>query len=132
VANSVTPFLMFEKGAEEAMKLYISLFTRSEVLAIERYGPEGPGAEGSVKRADFTLAGQRVICIDSPVKHQFGFTPSVSLFVECESELELDEVFKQLSSGGVVMMAPDNYGFSKKFVWFNDRFGVSWQLNFQG
>jgi predicted 3-demethylubiquinone-9 3-methyltransferase (glyoxalase superfamily) len=75
------------------------------------------------------VAGQEVICIDSPVKHNFTFTPSISLFVECESEAELETAFGQLSASGAVLMPLDNYGFSKKFGWLNDRYGVSWQLN---
>ncbi|MBT5874623.1 MAG: VOC family protein, partial [Candidatus Latescibacteria bacterium] len=57
------------------------------------------------------------------------FTPAISFFVECESESELDGAFKSLSDAGSVLMPPDNYGFSTKFTWVNDRFGVSWQLN---
>lgn len=129
MAHSAIPFLMFEGSAEEAMNLYISLFRNSSVNQIARYGPGGPGKEGSVMRADFTIAGQNVMCIDSPVKHQFTFTPAVSLFVECENEAELDAVFSRLSEGGGVLMPPANYGFSTKFTWINDRFGVSWQLN---
>ena len=68
-------------------------------------------------------------CIDSPIKHGFTFTPSMSLFVECEDEAEMDAAFARLSQGGAVLMPPGNYGFSTKFVWLNDRFGVSWQLN---
>ena len=59
----------------------------------------------------------------------FTFTPSVSLFVDCADEEEFDRAFGTLSEGGSVLMPPDNYGFSTKFVWLNDRFGVSWQLN---
>jgi predicted 3-demethylubiquinone-9 3-methyltransferase (glyoxalase superfamily) len=131
VANKITPFLMFEGAAEEAMRFYVSLFPGSEVRRFELYGPDELGAEGSVKRADFTLAGQEVTCIDSPMKHDFTFTPSVSLFVECENEAELNNAFDQLSPKGAVLMPPDNYGFSRKFAWVNDRFGVSWQLNLQ-
>ena len=131
MANKITPFLMFEGTAEEAMRFYVSLFPGSEVSRIELYGTDEPGTEGSVKRADFTLAGQEVICIDSPMKHDFTFTPSVSLFVECENEAELNNAFDQLSAKGAVLMPPDNYGFSRKFTWLNDRFGVSWQLNLQ-
>lgn len=131
MANKITPFLMFEGAAEEAMRFYVSLFPGSEVRRLELYGPDEPGTEGSVKRADFTLAGQEVICIDSPMKHDFTFTPAVSLFVECENEAEFANAFDQLSSEGAVMMPPDNYGFSRKFAWVNDRFGVSWQLNLQ-
>lgn len=129
--NKITPFLMFEGSAEEAMRFYVSLFPGSEIGQISRYGPGEPGVEGSIKRADFTLAGQSVICIDSPAEHAFTFTPSFSLFVECENEGELDTVFDQLSKSGEIMMPPDDYGFSKKFCWVGDRFGVSWQLNLQ-
>lgn len=111
------------------MQFYVSVFAGSEVRNVQRYGADGPGAEGSVKRADFMLAGQEVICIDSPVKHGFTFTPSMSLFVECESKAELQKAFDALSAGGAVLMPLNNYGFSQKFGWVNDRYGVSWQLN---
>ena len=129
MAHAVRPFLMFEGSAEAAVNFYVTLFPDSGIQRIERYGPGEPGPEGSVKRADFTVAGQRLICIDSFVKHAFTFTPSVSLFVDCESEAELDAAFGQLSDGGSVLMPPGNYGFSTKFAWVSDRFGVSWQLN---
>lgn len=131
MAKKLTPFLMFEGSAEQAMTFYISLFPRSAVRQVERYGKGEPGPEGSVKRAEFVVAGQEIMCIDSFVKHAFTFTPSVSLFVECESEAELDDVFARLGASGQVLMPPGNYGFSRKFVWLNDRFGVSWQLNVQ-
>lgn len=127
--RSVSTFLMFEGVAEEAMTFYGSLFPGSAIKSIERYGPSETGVEGSVKRADFTLAGHQLICLDSPAKHAFTFTPSVSLFVECESEAELDAAFERLSAGGTVLMPLDNYGFSTKFGWVNDQFGVSWQLD---
>lgn len=129
MTRAVATHLMFEGAAEKAMKLYVSLFSGSEIRHVERYGPGEQGAEGTIKRADFTLGGHHLICIDSPVKHAFTFTPSMSIFVDCENEAELNEAFKQLSEGGKVMMPLDNYGFSKKFGWVSDRFGVSWQLN---
>ena len=129
--RGISTFLMFEGKAEEAMALYVSLFKESEITRCERYGPGEQGAEGSVKRAEFTLAGHRLACIDSPIKHGFAFTPSMSLFVECEDEPELDAALARLSEGGAVLMPPGNYGFSAKFAWVNDRFGVSWQLNLQ-
>lgn len=63
------------------------------------------------------------------MKHDFTFTPSISLFVECESEMELEVAYQALSAGGELLMPLDNYGFSTRFGWVNDRFGVSWQLN---
>ena len=129
MARAVATQLMFEGTAEEAMNFYISLFNGSQVKKIERYGPGGPGAEGSVKRAEFTLGEHQLSCIDSPIKHGFTFTPSISLFIDCESEAELDRAFRELAAGGAVLMPLDNYGFSTKFTWVQDRFGVSWQLN---
>jgi predicted 3-demethylubiquinone-9 3-methyltransferase (glyoxalase superfamily) len=129
MARKVTAHLMFEGVAEEAMYFYVSLFGGSEIIQVERYGPSEQGAEGTFKRATFTLGGQEFICLDSPVKHDFTFTPSISFFVDCESEAEIEDVFSQLSVGGQVLMPLDNYGFSTKFGWVKDRFGPSWQLN---
>jgi predicted 3-demethylubiquinone-9 3-methyltransferase (glyoxalase superfamily) len=126
--RSVVTQLMFEGKAEEAMTLYVSLFGGS-VTALEKYGPGQHGKEGTVKRAEFTVGGHRLACIDSPVPHAFTFTPSASLFVECADEAELDRALATLSDGGAVLMPPGNYGFSRKFAWVSDRFGVSWQLN---
>jgi predicted 3-demethylubiquinone-9 3-methyltransferase (glyoxalase superfamily) len=130
MAREVTTHLMFAGAAEDAMTLYVSLFSDSAITQIERYGPGEMGAEGTVKRARFTLAGREFVCIDSPVKHSFTFTPAISLFVECESAAELDAAFARLSDGGAVLMPVGNYGFSARFGWLTDRFGVSWQLNF--
>ena len=128
-AEQVTPFLMFEGRAEEAMTFYLSLFDDGRIEHVNRYGPGGPGAEGSVMTAAFVIAGQRVMCSDSFVHHAFTFTPSISLFVDCASEDVLDRRFLALSDGGQVLMPPGDYGFSRKFAWVQDRFGVSWQLN---
>lgn len=129
MAHAVATHLMFDGTAEEAMNFYTNLFNDSEIIQIDRYGPNEQGKEGSVRQARFTLCGHPLICIDTPVKHEFTFTPSVSIYVDCESEAELNEAFKQLSEGGGVLMPLDNYGFSTKFGWLNDRYGVSWQLN---
>ena len=129
MALSVTTFLMFDSNAEEAMRFYVSLFEGSEIHHVERWGPGEPGAEGRVKQARFTLGGHELRCFDSPVKHAFTFTPAISLFVDCADEAELDRAFQQLSTGGAVLMELGGYGFSRKFGWVNDRFGVSWQLN---
>jgi predicted 3-demethylubiquinone-9 3-methyltransferase (glyoxalase superfamily) len=125
----IHPFLMFEGKAEEAMNFYISLFPGAEVLDIVRYGPGQPGAEGSVMKASFSLRGLTILCIDSIVKHGFTFTPAISLFVECESEDEIDRVTSALLADGNALMPLGEYGFSRKFAWVSDRYGVSWQLN---
>lgn len=127
--KKITTFLMFEGSAEEAMTFYMSVFDDAEIISIMRYGADGPGEDGSVQQAMFSLAGERFMCIDSPVKHEFTFTPSISLFVQCESEEELGRLYAALGENGTELMPLGNYGFSTKFGWVSDRFGVSWQLN---
>jgi predicted 3-demethylubiquinone-9 3-methyltransferase (glyoxalase superfamily) len=131
MARSVSTFLMFEGAAEQAMNFYVTLFPGSEIKTVERYGANEDGAAGSIKRADFTVGGHPMVCIDSPVNHAFTFTPSISLFINCADEAELDEAYRKLSVEGEDLMPPGNYGFSRKFVWLKDRFGVSWQLNLE-
>lgn len=120
--------LMFEGQAEEAMKLYTSLFENSQILSLTRYGPNEAGTEGSVMQATFVLNGQEYICLDSNIKHAFTFTPAMSLTVDCETEAEIDRFYEKLSQDGQVLMPLDRYPFSDKFTWVSDRFGVSWQL----
>lgn len=125
----ITPFLMFEGRAEEAMNFYISLFPESKIVNIVRYGAEGPGAEGSVMHAAVILAGQQLMFVDSSAKHAFTFTPAISLYVTCSSGTEIAILAEKLVDGGQIMMPLDAYPFSRKFAWVADRFGVSWQLN---
>ena len=127
--QQVTPFLMFTGDAERAIELYTSLFDDARVLTLDRWGPDGQGPEGTVQQATFSIAGQSFRCFDSPPVHDFTFTPSLSLFVDVASEEELDRLFAGLSDGGGVLMPLGDYGFSRRFGWVNDRFGVSWQLN---
>ncbi|HLO04022.1 MAG TPA: VOC family protein [Symbiobacteriaceae bacterium] len=130
--QKITPFLMFEGRAEEAMNYYISIFERSEILAIQRYGPNEAGPEGSVMHATFSLNGQTFMAIDSFVKHGFTFTPALSFWVTCETEEEIDRVFAQLAEGGAVLMPLGAYPFSPRFGWVADKFGVTWQLTLSG
>lgn len=127
---TVEPFLMFEGKAEEAMSFYVSLFPGSSIIDVKRYGANQRGAEGSIMKARFSLSGQTIHCIDSPAKHAFTFTPAFSLYVQCGSEEEIGRLYAELSAGGSALMPLGEYGFSRKFGWINDRFGVSWQLNF--
>ncbi|MEH7116300.1 VOC family protein [Neobacillus vireti] len=128
--SKVTPFLMFQDGnAEEAMNYYTSLIERSEIKSIVRYGANEAGEEGTVMQATFSLKGQEFKCIDSNIKHQFSFTPSFSIFVTCDTEEEINHLYQKLLDGGQALMPIGDYGFSKRFGWLNDRFGVSWQLN---
>ena len=121
--------LMFEGHAEDAMNLYASVFPAFHTDTIVRYAAGGPGKEGTVQRADATLGGHALVFIDSYVKHGFTFTPAMSIYVDCASAGELQRAFDRLSEGGQVFMPLDDYGFSARFGWCADRYGVSWQLN---
>lgn len=125
------PFLMFQEGkAEEAMNYYTSLIEESEITTINRYGANESGDEGTVMQATFTLKNQEFMCIDSNVRHAFDFTPSFSIYLTCDTETEINELYQTLlAKEGEALMPLGDYGFSKKFGWVNDRYGVSWQLN---
>jgi predicted 3-demethylubiquinone-9 3-methyltransferase (glyoxalase superfamily) len=121
--SKITPFLMFDGKAKEAMNFYVSLFDQSEIHNVLYQ------EDGTIMHATFSIKGQTFMCIDSSVKHSFTFTPSISLFVSCETEKEIDEVFEKLSQDGQVLMPLGPSPVSEKFGWVTDRFGVSWQLN---
>ena len=125
---TVTPFLMFAGDAEKAINLYVDVFPNSTVESIEKYGPNEGGPEGTVRVATVSLNGQKIMCIDSPVKPDFGFTPATSLYVACDDADSIVKYFNALSDGGQIMKPLDEYPFSKKYAWISDRFGVSWQL----
>ncbi|TGV12879.1 VOC family protein [Mesorhizobium sp. M8A.F.Ca.ET.173.01.1.1] len=127
--TKVRPFLMFEGKAEEAMTLYCGTIPDSSILDVTRYGSGEDGAEGMLKLARVSICGLEVTVYNSPVHHAFTFTPSFSLYVDCSSEQELERIAETLAKGGGFLMPPDNYGFSRRFAWLNDRFGVSWQIN---
>jgi predicted 3-demethylubiquinone-9 3-methyltransferase (glyoxalase superfamily) len=127
-------FLMFTGQqcgkVKEAIKFYTSLFKNSEIKHIEYWKAGEPGGkEELVKHATFTLGGVEYMASENTFEHDFTFTPSMSLYVNCEDEDEINSLFQKLSEGGSIMMPLDNYGFSKKFAWVSDKHGVSWQLN---
>lgn len=130
MAKAATPFLMFQDGnAEEAMEFYVSLFPDSAVVHLTRHEEGMPGPTGKVMMAEFTLAGRSFYCSDSQPVHDFDFTPSISIFVDCSSAAELDAACARLLDGGKALMPADNYGFSQRFAWVQDRYKISWQLN---
>lgn len=130
MTQGLRTFLTFQDGhARAALDLYGQVFGDFELISIDLYGPGDVGADGTVKVAQFRLAGSEFSCADSPVSHEWGFTPAVSLWVECDDEIELERLFAELGHDGVTFMPIDDYGFSRKFGWVADRFGVTWQLN---
>ena len=101
-------------------------------MSIERYGAGEHEPEGSVKLARFSINGTEIMATESALDHQFSFTPSMSLFIECDSLNEIESLIKSLADCGSELMPLDNYGFSQKFGWVSDKYGVSWQLNLAG
>lgn len=126
--TNIHPFLMFEGRAEEAMGFYAGLFPDASIDEVNRWPDGGPNA-GKIMTARFTLAGQTIMASDSPVSHAFTFTPSVSFFITVDDLAQLEQLAAELGRDGQVLMPLDSYGFSQRFTWVNDRFGVSWQIN---
>jgi predicted 3-demethylubiquinone-9 3-methyltransferase (glyoxalase superfamily) len=122
-----TPFLMFQGQAKDALALYAAVFPDFEQLALQEH-PPGAMA-GQVAMARVRIGGQEIMLNDSPPIHAFTFTPSSSIFVDCDDEAQLRQLAARLGDGGGVMMDVANYGFSTLFTWIADKFGVSWQLN---
>ena len=131
MAESVHTHLMFQNGrALDALRRYEEIFDGGFTIdELNTYGESAPGPTWQVQLALCTLLGQRITCIDSPVQHAFDMTPAISLFVECSDDDELERLFAALSEDGQVFMPLDNYGFSRRYGWVCDRFGVPWQLN---
>jgi predicted 3-demethylubiquinone-9 3-methyltransferase (glyoxalase superfamily) len=120
-----------DNNAENAMNFYVELFDNSKIINLQRWGKDGPVEEGRIMQATFELDGNLFMCSDSPPVHDWDFTPAVSNYIECENESELERLFSKLSENGNVTMPLNNYGFSQKFGWVIDQFGVSWQLNLE-
>lgn len=114
--QKITPFLWFDGNAEEAMNLYVSIFKNSKVVSVTRYGEAGPGPKGTVMAATFELEGQQFYALNGGP--QYKFTPAISLYVSCETQKEVDELWNKLSAGG----HKDRCG------WLQDKFGLSWQI----
>ncbi|HEX7287115.1 MAG TPA: VOC family protein [Candidatus Angelobacter sp.] len=113
--QKITPFLWFDGKAEEAMNFYVSIFKNSKVVRVSRI--EGaPGPQASVLTATFQIEGQEFMVLNGGP--QFTFTPAISLYVNCETQEEVDYFWEKLSAGGKIDMCG----------WLRDKFGVSWQI----
>jgi predicted 3-demethylubiquinone-9 3-methyltransferase (glyoxalase superfamily) len=114
--QKITPFLWFDGNAEEAMNLYVSVFKNSKILNVRRYGEGGPGPKGSVMTASFVLEGQEFMALNGGP--QFKFTEAISLFVNLETQAEVDALWEKLSKGGE----------ESRCGWLKDKYGLSWQI----
>src|SRR5262245_13516364 len=115
--QKIVTFLWFDSNAEEAMNYYISIFKNSKVLSVSRYGDAGPGPKGSVMVANFQLDGQEFTALNGGP--HFKFTEAISLYVNCETQEEVDYYWNSLLEGG---------GRESQCGWLKDRFGLSWQI----
>ena len=116
----ITPFLWFDNNAEEAVKFYTSIFKKSKVLVVTRYGKPGAAAsgrpEGSAMTIAFELEGQKFVALNGGP--YFKFTEAVSFVVNCKTQAEIDKFWKKLSAGGK----------ESQCGWLKDKFGLSWQI----
>jgi predicted 3-demethylubiquinone-9 3-methyltransferase (glyoxalase superfamily) len=115
--QKITPFLWFNDQAEEAMNFYVSIFKNSKVGSVSRYGDAGPGPKGKVMSATFTLEGQEFMALNGGP--MYTFTPAISLFVDCETQAEVDDLWEKLTADG---------GKPGRCGWLEDKFGLSWQI----
>jgi len=114
--QKITPFLWFNDQAEDAMHFYVSIFENSKVGQVTRCGEAGPGPKGAVMSATFQLEGQDFMALNGGP--HFSFTPAISMFVNCETQEEVDEFWEKLSAGGS----------KERCGWLKDKYGLSWQI----
>jgi predicted 3-demethylubiquinone-9 3-methyltransferase (glyoxalase superfamily) len=122
-----TPFLMFQGQAQAALAFYRATFPDFEQVLLQEHA--AGDLAGQVAMARIRIGGLEIMLNDSPPVHAFTFTPSSSIFVECDDDAQLRDLADKIGGGERVMMPVDNYGFSTLFAWVADPFGVSWQLN---
>lgn len=115
--QKIRPFLWYDTQAEEAAKLYTSVFKNSKIGKTVRYGDAVPGRKGSVLTIEFEIEGLEFVALNGGP--QYKFSEAVSLVVDCKSQAEVDELWDKLSADGG---APGPCG------WLKDKFGLSWQI----
>jgi predicted 3-demethylubiquinone-9 3-methyltransferase (glyoxalase superfamily) len=128
--QAITPYLWFDRQAEEAAKLYASTFPNSRVGEITRAsgaGVETTGlTEGTVMTVEFEIGDFKFVALNGgPL---FKFNPSISFLVSCGAKEEVEAIWKKLSQGGTALMELGAYPHSEKYGWIIDRYGVSWQV----
>ncbi len=131
IDQKIIPNLWFDYQAEEAARFYTSLFRDSSVGRIARFTEEGHEIHGqpagSVVTVEFEIAGLSIIALNGGP--HFSFNPSISFFVVCETEPEIDALWSALSEGGEALMPLEKYDWSEKYGWVRDRYGLTWQLS---
>ena len=120
---AAAPFLMFQGACEAALTFYAEVVPGAQIVSLDKK------PDGTVAMARLSVAGLEILANDSPPVHAFDFTPSTSTFLTVDAPDEVDALAAALGEDGKVLMPPDDYGFSRRFAWVQDRFGVSWQFN---
>ena len=122
--TTAAPFLMFTGQCEEALTFYAQTLPDTRILSLDKK------PDGTVAMARLSVAGLEIMANDSPPVHAFTFTPSTSTFLSLDEMEAVDALAGALGAdGGNVLMPAGNYGFSRRFAWVQDRFGLSWQIN---
>ncbi len=114
--QKISPFLCFNDDAEQAVNFYVSLFRNAKIVTEHRRPPSADDKKGAFMSATFELEGLRFMAMNAGP--HFKFSPAISLFVSCESQSEVDELWAKLGEGGQ----------EQRCGWVKDRFGISWQL----
>jgi predicted 3-demethylubiquinone-9 3-methyltransferase (glyoxalase superfamily) len=126
--QKITPHLWFDKEAKEAADLYVSIFGKGS--RVKNISQLDNTPSGSVDIVTFELLGREFQAISAgPL---FKFNPSVSFHVICATRDEVDPIWEKLSSGGTVLMELGAYPFSERYGWLQDKYGLSWQINYSG
>lgn len=112
----ITPFLWFDKNAEEAVEYYLSVFPNSRRTNELRSGDGGPGPKGSIVTIGFELDGQPFTALNGGPQTEFN--EAVSFFIHCKDQAEIDYYWSKLTDGGAEIACG----------WLKDRFGVRWQV----
>jgi predicted 3-demethylubiquinone-9 3-methyltransferase (glyoxalase superfamily) len=113
--NPIYPCLWFDGKAKEAAEFYCSLFRNSSIISVNPFA------------VIFESTGQKFMCLNGGP--EFAINPSISFYVVCETEKEIDKIWTILLDGGYVLMPYGKYDWSEKYGWLNDRYGVNWQLS---
>ena len=130
MAKSIGFHILFQNGlARQASERYSETFDNHALDRLDLYQGDGDGPAGQVKNADFRVNGQRFVCIDSPIQHEWDMTPGIAPFIECDRDAEMERLFDALADGGKVHMPLGAYGFGRRFGWVEDQFDVAWLLN---
>ncbi len=116
IKQKIKTFLWFRNQAEEAARFYTSLFDDSRIVHSARYTAANPGKEGSVMLVTFELAGQTFFALNGGPNAPFN--QSISLYVECDTQAEIDALWSRLTEGGS----------ERPCGWLEDRYGLSWQI----